>query len=126
MEGRVAIGLDLAAAGPISTLKAVFLSFEHTSVPSFMECIDAIEAAAVIPHVRMMAEITLQTAEDAKKLGTLESDVLTLSLIAAIVKYSEEDTHPPLYVDMNARCYNRDRGKVRPCAKFMWLLLHAH
>jgi hypothetical protein len=25
-----------------------------------MECIDAIEAAAAIPHVRMMAEITLQ------------------------------------------------------------------
>ncbi len=96
MEGRVAIGLDLAAAGPISTLKAVFLSVEHTSVPSFMECIDAIEAAAVIPHVRMMAEITLQTAEDAKKFGTLKSDVLTLSLIAAIVKDSEEDTHSPL------------------------------
>ena len=54
------------------------------------------EAALSTWWYPQQAEITLQTGEDAKKFGTLKSDVLTLSLIAAIVKYSEEDTHSPL------------------------------
>jgi hypothetical protein len=64
----------------------------------------------------MMAEITLQTATDAKTFGDLKDDVLSVDFVfvAVLMKYSEEDTKPALYADLNACCYNRDRTKMAP------------
>jgi hypothetical protein len=124
MEGRVGGGLESAGV-PRSPLHVVFVDFERGVAPSFMESIEPIEAAGIIPHVKVMAEITLQTAEDAKKFGELKDDWLSVDFAAVLMKYSEEDTKPALYADMNARCYDRDRTKMVPYSKFVWLLLHA-
>jgi hypothetical protein len=124
MEGRVGDGLE-AAGAPRSPLHVVFVDFERDSFWGFMESIEPIEAAGIIPHARMMAEITLQTATDAKMFGDLKDDALSLDFVAVLMKYSEEDTKPALYADLNACCYNRDRTKMTPYAQFVWLLMHA-
>ena len=109
MDSRVGGGLESAGV-PRSPLHVVFVDFERGVAPSFMESIEPIEAAGIIPHVKVMAEITLQTAEDAKKFGELRDDPLSVDFVAVLMKYSEEDTKPALYADMNARC----RGST-PC-----------
>jgi hypothetical protein len=90
-----------------------------------MESIEPIEAAGIIPRARMMAEITLQTATDAKVFGDLKDGALSVDFVAAPMKYSEEYTKPALYADLSACCYNRDRTKMAPYAQFVWLLMHA-
>jgi hypothetical protein len=124
MEGRVGDGLE-AAGAPRSPLHVVFVDFERDSFWGFMESIEPIEAAGIIPRARMMAEITLQTATDAKVFGDLKDGALSVDFVAVPMKYSEEYTKPALYADLSACCYNRDRTKMAPYAQFVWLLMHA-
>jgi hypothetical protein len=85
MEGRVGDGLE-AAGAPRSPLHVVFVDFKRDLFWGFMESIEPIEAAGIIPHARMMAEITLQTATDAKTFGDLKDDVLSVDFVAVLMK----------------------------------------
>jgi hypothetical protein len=71
-----------------------------------------------------MAHVTLATAVDQKQFGRLKGDSLSVEGTAFLMKYTGEDTVPPLYKDMNDKCYDADRGKIQPYAPFMVCPLH--
>eukprot|EP01043_Picozoa_sp_COSAG02_P055666 COSAG02_NODE_6493_length_3538_cov_2.563536_2_plen_478_part_01 len=115
--GRVACGL-----GPLSVLSALTTLFRplvRAPVSAYLEAMRCIDAAGVIPDVLEFAEITLDTAEDQKQFGALRGDPLPADGIAFLMTYSAEATHPPLYKDMNDKCYDSDRSKITPYGPFM-------
>eukprot|EP01049_Picozoa_sp_SAG25_P015220 SAG25_NODE_3008_length_1270_cov_2.114432_1_plen_253_part_10 len=97
--GRVAAGLGPIA--PLGSLSALFSAeAQMPKVPGFLESIEPIAQAGTIPCVMDMAEVTLAMAKDQKQYGQLKDDPLCVEGIAFIMKYSAEDTVPPLYKDM--------------------------
>lgn len=85
----------------------------------FLQAIQAIEDAGIIPDVMRMAVVTLTTAKDQKQFGALKDDPLSVEGTAFLMKYSAEDTVPPLYRDMNDKCYDSDRSKIKPYGPFV-------
>jgi hypothetical protein len=61
-----------------------------------------------------MAEVTLATAKDQKQFGKLKDDPLCDEGVAFIMKYSAEDTVPPLYKELNVKANVVDRSKIQP------------
>ena len=115
--GRMACGL-----GPLSMLSALTTLFRplvRAPVSAYLEAMRCIDAAGVIPDVLEFAEITLDTAEDQKQFGALRGDPLPADGIAFLMTYSAEATHPPLYKDMNDKCYDSDRSKITPYGPFI-------
>ena len=88
-------------------------------VLSLAQAIQAIEDAGIIPDVMRMAVVTLTTAKDQKQFGALKDDPLSVEGTAFLMKYSAEDTVPPLYRDMNDKCYDSDRSKIKPYGPFV-------
>ena len=78
-----------------------------------------IERDAHIPNAVQMARTTLETARDQKRFGRLKDVPLDEESIAFVMKYSAEDTVPPLYKAMNDACYNPDRSYFTPFAPFV-------
>ena len=87
--------------------------------PAFLESIAPIEAAGCIPGVMGAAHCTYEEAEDAKTFGELKGDALTVDEVAFLMKYSCEDSEPPLYKDMNDKAYDKDRKKIASYGKYM-------
>ena len=87
--------------------------------PAFLESIAPIEAAGCIPGVMGAAHCTYEEAEDAKNFGELKGDALTVDEVAFLMKYSSEDSEPPLYKDMNDKAYDKDRKKIASYGKYM-------
>ena len=85
----------------------------------FLDSLICINQDGCIPSVMEMGELTLRTAQDQKTYGQLKDDPLDVEDIAFIMKYSAEDTIPPLYKELNDRCYNPDRSLFRPFAPFV-------
>ena len=85
----------------------------------YLEVMRHIAAAGVIPDVMTFAEITFETAQDQKQFGALRDDPLSADGIALLMSYSAESTHPPLYKDMNNKCYDHDRKNVMPYGPFI-------
>ena len=111
-----------AGLGPISmpsALTTLFRPLVQAPVRAYLEAMRCIETAAVIPDVMEFAEITLQTAEDQKQYGSLRDDPLSVDGIAFLMTYSAEATHPPLYKDLNDKCYDVDRSKIQPYGPFV-------
>ena len=71
------------------------------------------------------AEITYDCARDAKEYGSLRDDPVDVEGIAALMKYTTEDSVPSLYKVLNEKCYEKDRTRIDPFAKFLWMLLQA-
>ena len=65
------------------------------------------------------AKVTLRQAKDQKEFGQLKDDPLSEDGVAYIMKYSAEDTEPPLYKDINDKSYIKDRTKIDPYGPFM-------
>jgi hypothetical protein len=84
----------------------------------FLDSLLCVHQAGCIPDVVEMGELTLRTAQDQKTYGQLKDDPLAVEDIAFIMKYSAEDTIPPLYKELNDRCYNPDRTLFRAFAPF--------
>ena len=61
-----------------------------------------------------MARVTRNTAKDQKIYGELQDDPLSEDGIAFFMKYTAEDTLPPLYKDLNNKAYNKDRAHIKP------------
>eukprot|EP00930_Biecheleria_cincta_P075792 TRINITY_DN62995_c0_g1_i1.p1 TRINITY_DN62995_c0_g1~~TRINITY_DN62995_c0_g1_i1.p1 ORF type:complete len:320 (+),score=56.53 TRINITY_DN62995_c0_g1_i1:219-1178(+) len=120
---RVAIGLEPGTLEPIQSLKGCFRDISEDQTFTFMEAIQDIEEAKMIPNLMSMAKDTHQIAVDAKKWGKCKHDRLEADAIASLMKYSAEDTTPAIYQDMNDKCYKKDRRLIKPYLKFMWLLL---
>lgn len=115
--GRVASGLgSVSAVTPITT---IFRPLVAAPVTAYIEAMRHIAEAALIPDVLEFAQITLETAEDQKQFGKLRGDPLSVDGIAFFMSYSAEATHPPLYRDMNSKCYDHDRSKVAPYGPFI-------
>ena len=110
--GRVAAGLDTLA--PMGSLSALLRPLVSNKTPTFIASIAPIEAAACIPDVMSMARVTRNTAKDQKIYGELQDDPLSEDGIAFFMKYTAEDTLPPLYKDLNNKAYNKDRAHIKP------------
>eukprot|EP00931_Biecheleriopsis_adriatica_P038491 TRINITY_DN22038_c0_g1_i1.p1 TRINITY_DN22038_c0_g1~~TRINITY_DN22038_c0_g1_i1.p1 ORF type:complete len:194 (-),score=33.29 TRINITY_DN22038_c0_g1_i1:1129-1650(-) len=126
MNNRISGGLTAAALNPMQSLKGWFTHLHNTTVEEeeFMEAMQDIEAANVIPDILSTADVNLQTAKDEKSpTGDLQNDVMPVDGVAAIYEYSAEDTDPPLYQIMNEKCYLPDRKLIKPFVKLMWLIL---
>eukprot|EP01045_Picozoa_sp_COSAG04_P035055 COSAG04_NODE_7932_length_1045_cov_0.902748_2_plen_183_part_00 len=61
----------------------------------------------------------LEVAQDQKKFGKLKDDPLSVDGIACIMKYSAEDTQPPLYKDLNDKSYLKDRTNIDPYGMYV-------
>ena len=114
---RVASGLGPLV--PIGSLTALFQDLVHKATPLFLDAIQDVEDAGIIPGVLNMAEVTLATAKDQKQFGTLKEDPMTLECTAYIMKYTAEDSAPTFYGDMNTKCYDKDRKKILPYGLFI-------
>eukprot|EP01046_Picozoa_sp_COSAG06_P044397 COSAG06_NODE_5975_length_3174_cov_8.128130_3_plen_350_part_00 len=114
---RVASGLGPLV--PIGSLTALFQDLVHKATPLFLDAIQDVEDAGIIPGVLNMAEVTLATAKDQKQFGTLKEDPMTLECTAYIMKYTAEDSAPTFYGDMNTKCYDKDRKKITPFGKYI-------
>lgn len=128
LAARSAVGLDLGPGSlrPRIPLKSVVVEFGDRSLLSFVEAIEAVEAAAVIPEVLQFGRIARRQAEYEKGPGgRFHGHPLDEDLLAALLKYSAEDTDPPLYREMNKRCFDPDRRMVKHFAGYMWLLVNA-
>lgn len=123
MAERVAAGLFPEGLAPATPLRAAFGEMETLPTPTFMEAIEDISAEGTIPRVQEWAEITYERATDAKNFGHLRDSPMSVEGVAAVMQYTAEDSKPPLYKDMNSRCYNRDRRQILPYVKFLWLLV---
>ena len=115
--GRVAAGLGPIA--PMGSVAALFVEHVRAPTPAFLDTIAPIAAANCIPGVMNMAQVTFATATDAKTYGALKGDPLSIESIAFIMKYSAEDSQPPIYRDMNNKCYDKDRSKITPFGSYM-------
>ena len=115
--GRVAAGLGPIA--PMGSVAALFVEHVRAPTPAFLDTIAPIAAANCIPGVMNMAQVTFATATDAKTYGALKGDPLSIESIAFIMKYSAEDSQPPIYRDMNNKCYDKDRSKIMPFGSYM-------
>ena len=109
---RVAAGLDTFA--PMGSLSALLQPQVSQDTPTFIASIEPIAAAGCIPNVIKMARVTRNSAKDQKRFGALKDDPLSEDGIAFFMKYSAEDTIPPLYKDMNNKSYNKDRAHITP------------
>ena len=115
--GRQAAGLGLV--GMLSALTTIFRPLVKAPVSAYLAAMGTLEDAGVIPDILEFAEITRETAEDALQYGSLQGDPLPVDGIAFIMTYSAEATHPPLYKDMNDKCYDIDRSKIKPYGQFI-------
>ena len=115
--GRQAAGLGLV--GMVSALTTIFRPLVKAPVSAYLAAMGTLEDAGVIPDILEFAEITRETAEDALQYGSLRGDPLPVDGIAFIMTYSAEATHPPLYKDMNDKCYDLDRSKIKPYGQFI-------
>ena len=109
---RVAAGLDTFA--PMGSLSALLQPQVRQDTPTFIASIEPIAAAGCIPNVMKMARVTRNSAKDQKRFGELQDDPLSEEGIAFLMKYTAEDTFPPLYKDMNNKSYIKDRSHVTP------------
>jgi hypothetical protein len=116
--GRQSAGLALVSS-MVSALTTVFRPLVKAPPCAYLEAMGTIEDADVIPDILEFAEITREKAEDALQYGTLQGDPLSIDGIAFLMTYSAEATHPPLYKDMNAKCYDIDRSKIMPYGQFI-------
>ena len=114
---RVAAGLDTFA--PMGSLSALLQPQVRQDTPTFIASIEPIAAAGCIPDVMKMARVTRETAEDQKRFGELQDDPLSEEGIAFFMKYTAEDTFPPLYKDMNNKAYIKDRSHVTPFGMYI-------
>ena len=113
--GRVAAGLGALSGAPVGSLKALFAPLaSKPAAPKFMVAMKSIADADIIPDFMDMAEVTFETANDQKQFGKLKDDPLDVDGIAFMMKYSAEDSIPPMYADMNEKAYDSDRGKIAP------------
>ena len=101
----------LGPLAPMGSLAARFRPLLEKPLPTFLEAMAEIDKAGLIPHVMNEAEVTFATAQDQKQFGSLKDDPLSVDGIACIMKYSAEDTQPPLYKDLNDKAYMKDRTK---------------
>ena len=115
--GRVASGLG--PIGMMTALTTLFRPLVKAPVSAYLEAMRCIDAAAVIPDLMEFAEITFDTAEDQRHFGALRDDPLPVDGIAFLMSYSAEATHPPLYKDMNDKCYDADRSKIAPYGPYV-------
>ena len=113
----MASGLGQVSA--MTALTTIFRPLVKAPLMTYIEAMRSIEDALIIPDVMEFALITLETAEDQKQFGTLRDDPLSVDGVAFFMTYSAEATHPPLYKDMNDKCYDHDRSKVVPYGPFI-------
>ena len=111
-HGRMTEGLEALRA--IVPLNGILQPLVVKPTPMFLDAMKSVADADVIPHVLVMAEQTLEMAQDAKQFGHLQDDPLSAEGIAYMMKYSAEDTVPAFYKEMNSRCYDADRSKFAP------------
>ena len=109
----------LGAVAMMSALTTLFRPLVRAPVSAYLEAMRCIEAAGSIPDVMEFAQITLETAEDQKQFGSLRNDPLPVEGIAFLMSYTAEATHPPLYEDLNAKCYDADRSKIAPYGPYV-------
>jgi hypothetical protein len=115
---RLASGLgSLSAMGSLASRFRPLVNLEP--VPTFMEAMADIDGAGVIPDVMAEAKVTFQAAQEQKKYGKLKNHPLSIDGIAFIMKYSAEDTQPPLYKDLNAKACAKDRANIDPYGKYV-------
>ena len=82
---RVASGLGPLV--PVGSLTALFRDLVHKATPLFLDALQDVEDAGIIPGVLDMAEVTMATAKDQKQFGALKDDPLSVECIAYIMKY---------------------------------------
>lgn len=114
---RVAAGLGPLV--PQGSLTGLLQPIVAGPTPSFLDAIKPVDESGIIPSVMAMAEVTLALAQDQRSYGELLDDPLSADGIAYVMKYSAEDSVPPLYQDMNNKCYDKDRKKIMPYGMFM-------
>ncbi|CAE7557720.1 CTTNBP2 [Symbiodinium natans] len=121
---RLQAGLDIPDA--LSAKQPVKVLF-HDKVPGeslgYAECIRQLAPglAGVTDVARDFQVMARDSIRNGQQDGCLSEDEL-----AAVMHYTAEwSSGPPLYKDMNSKCYNADRNLIRPYVDFMWLLLSA-
>ena len=115
--GRVAAGLGPLV--PVGSLTGLLKPLVAKGMVPFLEAIEDIAKAGLIPDVAVMAQTTLATAKDQLQFGKLKGDPLKVEPVAYVMKYTAEDSVPALYKDMNDKCYDKDRKKVLPYGRFI-------
>eukprot|EP01046_Picozoa_sp_COSAG06_P001656 COSAG06_NODE_56_length_27627_cov_106.527136_9_plen_268_part_00 len=113
----------LIGAPRVGPPNALFAPLVPRPAAEFLETIRPVEAEGIIPMVMNTAELILETAVDEKEYGTLRGDPLSADQIAHVMLYSAESTDPPFYKDMNNKCYDPDRSKIKPYGPYMVNLL---
>eukprot|EP00931_Biecheleriopsis_adriatica_P046725 TRINITY_DN26858_c0_g1_i1.p1 TRINITY_DN26858_c0_g1~~TRINITY_DN26858_c0_g1_i1.p1 ORF type:complete len:436 (+),score=71.81 TRINITY_DN26858_c0_g1_i1:83-1390(+) len=108
----------------VGSLKALFRELRDKPDPTFLETIVPIAHANAIPEALEAAEVILMQAEDRTQTGgDLTDDTIPVNNLCSILQYCAEDTDPPLYRELNNRCYNKDRNLIKPFLSFIWLLM---
>jgi hypothetical protein len=130
MEGGVAtnhqqhrMSSGLIGASQVGPLNGLFAPLVPKPTPEFLDTIKPVAAEGIIPTVMNAAELILEQALDAKQYGKLQGDPLSADQIAHVMLYSAELTDPPFYKDMNSKCYDTDRSKIKPYGPYMVNLL---
>jgi len=107
---------------PTSSLASVFRGVKGSEPVSFQ---DSLSKVTRIPDKDRFVRKMIKSANDAIVYGHLQGCGMSMDEVSAFMTYSAEETDPPLYADMNATCYDRDRSKVQEYVDYMWLLLNS-
>ncbi|CAE8601404.1 unnamed protein product, partial [Polarella glacialis] len=121
---RMTAGLGACEiAGPLLIIVG---DLREKPMPSLQEAIQPLIDQDVIPNLQLLARSIYSQVQEAKQDGgSFKGDPLSVDCITALMLYSAEDLEPPLYKDMNSKCYFKNRNSVRPYSKFLWLFHHA-
>ena len=79
---------------------------------SFFAAIAHVEQAGVIEEVMRWAEVTYDAAKQDRRFGKFKQDSLDDESLAAILKYTAQDTEPAFFSCMNLTCYDQERSLV--------------
>ena len=79
------ISSGLGPVQPVSSLKLLLAQIVAGATPAFLDAIDDIEQAGIIPSVRDWAVGVLENATDAREFGTLKDDRLSAEGIAFLM-----------------------------------------
>lgn len=93
-----------------------------TEPKDFLETLQAVKDK--IPQFERWAKKSKQDADQWKR-SKYKDHVFTANLLAALLKYTAQDTEPPLFKYMNDICYTPSRAGLEELVDYMWLLLHS-
>merc|ERR1719291_738967 len=102
--------------------------FDQRPTPTFLEAMDPIAefvdrfGRPRHEHVRQIAEVVWQEANELKSRPELARDDISVEGIAAIRLLTRENDLR-MYCVLDKFCMEEDRSHLRPYVKYMWLLM---